>query len=166
MFDWVDHDTGETGQGKIQPVTREAFASWRDALPSTGAFAAEACTGWRFVIEALVAAGFEAHLAEPADTAKLRGPKRRVKTDKRDARHLRELLEIGWLPEAWIPPAHILDLRETVRLRKTLVDTRTQWRQRISAVLYHHGLPKTAWLRSYARRQPECHALMDHRASM
>jgi transposase len=28
-----------------------------------------------------------------------------------------------------------------VRLRKTLIDQRTQWKQRIHAVLFHHGLP-------------------------
>jgi transposase len=28
-----------------------------------------------------------------------------------------------------------------VRLRKTLVDQRTAWQQRLHAVLFHHGLP-------------------------
>ncbi|MCA1679080.1 MAG: transposase [Actinobacteria bacterium] len=45
------------------------------------------------------------------------------------------------LPECWIAPAHILDLRAKVRLRKTLVDQRTEWLQRIHAVLFHHGVP-------------------------
>lgn len=142
-FDWVDHDTGETGRGRVGPATREMFRSWLATLPSReGAFAVEACTGWRFVVEELARVGFEAHLAEPADTATLRGKKKRAKTDKADARHERELLEQGRLPESWIPPAHILDLRELVRLRKTLIDQRTQWKQRIHAVLFHHGLPK------------------------
>jgi transposase len=51
------------------------------------------------------------------------------------------LLEQGRLPESWIPPVHILDLRELVRLRKTLGDQRVSWQQRILAVLFHHGLP-------------------------
>ena len=46
------------------------------------AFAVEACTGWRYVAEELAAAGIEAHLAEPADTATLRGRKKRTKTDR------------------------------------------------------------------------------------
>jgi hypothetical protein len=54
---------------------------------------------------------------------------------------LRELLEQGRLPQAWIPPAHLLELRVLVRLRKTLVDERTAWQQRLHAVLFHHGLP-------------------------
>jgi transposase len=59
-----------------------------------------------------------------------------------DARHLRELLMIKRLPESWIPPAHILDLRARVRLRHTLSEQRSEWQQRIQATLYHHGCPQ------------------------
>jgi transposase len=46
------------------------------------------------------------------------------------------------LPESWIPPDHVLDLRARVRLRHTLADQRGEWQQRIQAVLYHHGVPR------------------------
>jgi transposase len=142
-FDWVDRETGEARRGQFAPATREVLRGWLGELPAGGGdVAVEGCTGWRFVVEELQAAGVTAHLAEPADTAALRGRKRRAKTDRADARHLRELLEQDRLPESWIAPAHILDLRELVRLRKTLIDQRTQWKQRIHAVLFHHGLPK------------------------
>jgi hypothetical protein len=59
-----------------------------------------------------------------------------------DAKHLRDLLMISRLPESWIPPDHILDLRARVRLRHTLSQQRGEWQQRIQAVLYHHGLPQ------------------------
>ena len=77
-----------------------------------------------------------------SETSGLRGPKKRAKTDWADARHLRELLLIGRLPESWIPPGHILDLRAWVRLRHTLSHQRTEWQQRIQSVLYHHGCPR------------------------
>ena len=85
-----------------------------------------------------------AHLAEPAETSALRGNKKRAKNDRADARHLRELLQAGRLPESWIGPDHILDLRARVRLRHWLVDDRGEWQQRMQAVLYHHGVPKRA----------------------
>ncbi|MGH8887575.1 MAG: transposase [Egibacteraceae bacterium] len=94
--------------------------------------------------EELTRAGFAAHVAEPAETAHPRGPKRRAKTDRADARHARQLLEQGRLPCSWIPPGHIGDLRVLVRLRKTLADERTCWPQRIHALLLHHGLPRPA----------------------
>ena len=49
---------------------------------------------------------------------------------------------IGRLPESWIAPEHILDLRARVRLRHTLSHQRGEWQQRIQAVLYHHGCPQ------------------------
>ena len=97
-------------------------------------------TGWRFVVEECARAGIAVRLAEPAETRERQDRKRRAKTDKLDARLLRELLMQGRLPESWIAPAHILDLRAKVRLRKTLVDQRTEWLQRIHAVLFHHGV--------------------------
>ena len=98
--------------------------------------------GWRFVVEELRRVGAVVHLAEPAETAELRGSKKRAKSDRADARHLRELLMIERLPESWIPPDHILDLRARVRLRHTLSEQRGEWQQRIQATLYHHGCPQ------------------------
>lgn len=154
-FDWVDDWTGEARRGRIVPATRAGLREWLAALPAAhGEFAVEGCTGWRFVVEELAAAGFVAHLGDPGEVAALRGSKRRAKTDRADARHLRELLEQRRLPESWIPPAHIVDLRTTVRLRKTLVDERTHWCQRIHAQLFHHGVPVPSHgLRTAATRQ-------------
>ena len=104
--------------------------------------ALEATTGWRFVVEELERIGAEVHLAEPAEAAALKGKKKRAKTDFADARHLRELLLVGRLPESWIPPAHILDLRARVRARHLLSQQRTEWQQRMHSVLYHHGVPQ------------------------
>jgi transposase len=153
-FDWVDRDSGQAHRGRIAPATRAGRRAWLGKLPSAeGAFAVEGCTGWRFVVEEHQAAGLVTQLAEPAETSSRRGLKRRAKTDRSDARLLRELLEQGWLPSSWIPPAWIGDLRTTVRLRKTLVDQRTAFKQRIHAVLFHHGLPRpTQELLSQATR--------------
>jgi transposase len=142
-FDYLDTDTGEVRRGRIAPATRDRFRDWLTTLPEVhpAAFAVEACTGWRFVVEELHAAGITAHLAEVADTMALRGPKRRAKTDWADARHLRQLLLAGALPEAWIPPAHVLETRARIRMHKTLVDERTAWQQRIKAALFHQGVP-------------------------
>jgi transposase len=142
-FDALDDVTGEVQRGRIAPADRLAVRRFLASLPSGQIdVALEATTGWRFIVEELVAAGATAHLAEPAETANLRGRKARAKTDRADARHLRELLQQGRLPEAWAPPPEILELRQRVRLRKTLVDERTAWQQRIHALLFHHGIPR------------------------
>jgi transposase len=139
-FDALDTVTGELVRGRIE-ATPEAVAGWVSRFSGREVHVAlEACTGWFFVTEALEGAGAVAHLAEPAETRAQRGPKRRAKTDREDARWLRMLLHEGRLPEAWIPPKHICELRTLTRLRKTLVDDRTRWLQRIHATLFHFGV--------------------------
>jgi transposase len=93
-FDALDDVTGEVMGGRITPADRLALRRFLGSLP-TGQVdvALEATTGWRFIVEELVAAGATAHLAEPAETANLRGRRARAKTDRADARHLRELLQ-------------------------------------------------------------------------
>jgi transposase len=139
-FDYADSATGEVQRGRVVGGTREVLREWLHGVEGPGDFALEATTGWRYVAEELAAAGFQPHLADPAETAARKSPKRRAKTDKSDARHLRMLLAEGRLPEAWIPPAHILELRAQVRLRKSIVEERTEWTQRIRATLMHHGV--------------------------
>jgi transposase len=142
-FDYLDAVTGEVQRGRVMPADREHLRQWlaRFAGQDEVHFALEGCTGWRYVVEELTAAGITAHLAEPADTAALRGRKRHAKTDKTDSRHIRSHLAAGDLPECWIPPAHVLEARATVRLYKDLLDERGGWHQRIAATLFHQGVP-------------------------
>jgi transposase len=140
--EWIDTATGEIGRSRVAPAHRESVRRFLQRFRGMELeVALEATTGWRFVVEELRRTGARVHLAEPAETSALRGNKKRAKTDRADARHLRELLMVGRLPESWISPEHLLDLRARVRLRHTLVDQRGEWQQRIHAVLYHHGLP-------------------------
>jgi len=142
-FDYLDLVTGEVKRGQVTPADRAHLRAWlaRFEDPGEVAFAAEACTGWRYVIEELQRAGIEAHLAEPADTAAARGRKRRAKTDRADARLQRDLLTQGRLPECWIPPEHVLECRALMELYHDLRAEHTAWLQRVHAVLLHQGVP-------------------------
>jgi transposase len=141
--EWIDLETGEVQRTRVAPADRAAVRKFlRRFRGRELEVALEATTGWRFVIEELRRIGAVVHLAEPAETAGLRGPKRRAKGDRADARHLRELLMVKRLPESWIPPDHILDLRARVRQRHTLSEQRSEWQQRIQATLYDHGCPR------------------------
>jgi transposase len=142
-YELVDTETGEVKGGRICPADRESVRAFLRRFSHQHVEAVlEATTGWRFLVEELRAVGAEVHLAEPAETSARRGRKKRAKTDRADARHLRELLLAGRLPESWIPPEHLLELRSQVRLRHTLAEQRSEWQQRIQAQLYHHGVPR------------------------
>jgi len=140
-FDYVDTDTGEVSCGQVTCADRRRLAEWlvRFAGRDDVAFAAEACTGWRYVIEELQHAGVVAHLADPAETAAARGRKRRAKTDRADAKLLRCLLDEGRLPECYIPPTEVLEYRALLELYHDLRREHTAWLQRIHAVLFHQG---------------------------
>ncbi len=142
-YDHLDTVTGEVGVGRVAPATRVEFRRWLAGFDGQDAvFATEGCTGWRFVVEELQRAGVEAHLAEPADTATLRGRKKRAKTDRADARHLRSLLVEDRLPESWIPPAQVLEVRTQGRVYVAVMNQRRAWQQRIQAQLFHQGVAK------------------------
>src|SRR3984957_13120271 len=112
-FDYLDSVSGQVQRGQVAPADREHLRGWlaRVAGRDDVAIALEGGTGWRCVAEELAAAGITAHVAEPADTAFARGRKRHAKTGKTDARHLRQLLAEGRLPECWTPPARVLECR-------------------------------------------------------
>jgi hypothetical protein len=82
--------------------------------------AIEATYGWYWAVDALLAAGFEVHLTHPLGMKALR-KRKRVKTDPRDVYELANLLRRGSLPEAYISPPDLQELRELVRHRRQLL---------------------------------------------
>src|SRR5918998_1841612 len=151
-------ESGEVHRGKIRPATRESLREWLDEFTErfSGkqiAIAVEATTGWRYVIEELERAGIEPHLAEPAETKSLQGRKKRAKTDRLDAGHLRDLLVIERLPESWIPPEHIQEIRTLMRMRHTMIEERSAHQQRIHAQLFHNGYPQQRNVLAADRRE-------------
>jgi transposase len=150
----LDRETGELSRGRIAPAARAEVRAWLGQFVGCEAeFALEGTTGWRFVIEEIERAGHRAHLADPAETAARRGRKRRAKTDNADCDLQLRLLLAGELPESWIPPAHIIELRTRVRMRKMLIDQRTAWQQRVHAQLFQQGVPAGLRLRTQAGRE-------------
>src|SRR6266508_1466341 len=149
----LDRETGEVSRGRIAPAARLDVRAWLGRFAGCEVeFAIEGTTGWRFVVEEIERAGHRAHLADPAETAAKRGRKRRAKTDNADCDLQLRLLLAGELPESCIPPAQILELRTRVRMRKTLIDQRTAWQQRIQAQLFHQGVPAGLRVRTQAGR--------------
>ena len=69
----------------------------------------EATYGWYWAADVLEEAGAEVHLAHPLGVKAFAC--RRVKDDFRDAADLADLLRMGRLPEAWIAPAGVRELR-------------------------------------------------------
>jgi transposase len=101
----------------------------------------EATYGWHWAADTLAAAGAEVHLAHPLGVKAF--AYRRVKDDVRDAADLADLLRMGRLPEAWIAPREVRELREVTRYRQKLVGLRTSCRNQVHGVLAKLGIPVT-----------------------
>ena len=95
--------------------------------------ALEATYGWEWLADLLEEAGYDVHLAHPLRTQAIAAA--RVKTDAVDAKTLAHLLRTGLLPEAYIAPPELRDLRELLRHRAVLTRMRTAVKNRVHALL-------------------------------
>ncbi|KXA91590.1 hypothetical protein AKJ64_04645 [candidate division MSBL1 archaeon SCGC-AAA259E17] len=93
----------------------------------------EACYSWRPTYERLEEMDLDVKLAHPKKTEAV--SKARRKTDSIDARTLAHLLRTDMVPESYIPPKEIRELRELVRMRTNLVRDRTKLKARVRAEL-------------------------------
>lgn len=102
--------------------------------------ALEATYGWEWLADLLQDAGYELHLAHPLRTKAIASA--RVKTDAVDARTLAHLLRSDLLPEAYIAPRPLRDLRDLLRHRVALTRMRSALKNRVGAILAKQGIQR------------------------
>jgi transposase len=64
----------------------------------------------------------------------------RVKTDVRDTFILARLLAANLVPDVWVPPVHVREMRQLLSQRRQLVETHTQIVNRMHSVAHRHHL--------------------------
>jgi transposase len=64
----------------------------------------------------------------------------RVKTDIRDTLILARLLAANLVPDVWVPPAQVREMRQLLSQRRQLVETHTQILNRMHSVAHRHHL--------------------------
>ena len=138
----IDAQGNELGWVRIDNDPRALVAECRKAGRGVPV-AIEATYGWYWAVDALRAARFEVHLAHPLGMKALR-KRKRVKTDPADAYELANLLRLGSLPEAYISPPELRELRELVRHRRQLVKLSTAVKAGIRALLAKHNIRLSA----------------------
>src|SRR5262245_25329014 len=100
--------------------------------------ALEATYGWEWLADLLEAEGHELHLSHPLRTKAIAAA--RVKTDAVDARTLAHLLRTDLLPEAYVAPRDLRDLRDLLRHRVVLTRMRSALKNRVHALLARQGI--------------------------
>src|SRR6478736_9715625 len=136
----IDQD-GEVLANRNVPNGTETVLGVIGGLPSGTPAAFEAAFGWGWLVELLEGYGFEPHMVHPLQCKAIASA--RLKNDKVDAAILAQLLRAGLLPEAWIAPPPVRQLRALLRHRASLVRLGTQQRNRIHAVVADFGFDRS-----------------------
>jgi transposase len=118
----------------------QTFLELLEGIDGESKIALEATYGWEWLADVLEEAGYELHLAHPLRTKAIASA--RVKTDAVDARTLAHLLRADLLPEAYIAPRELRDLRDLLRHRVALTRMRSALKQRVGAILAKHGIQR------------------------
>jgi transposase len=116
------------------------FLELLEGIDGESRIALEATYGWEWLADLLEGAGYELHLAHPLRTKAIASA--RVKTDAVDARTLAHLLRADLLPEAYVAPRELRDLRDLLRHRVALTRIRSALKQRVGAILAKHGIQR------------------------
>jgi len=111
--------------------------SYLKTLEEATPVAVEASGGWYWFVDRLEQAGLDVRLVNPLEAKKRMAG--RHKTDPRDAAGLAMLLRNGTLPEVWIPPADLRDLRGLLRTRLALRRHTTILKNRVHGAVRRYG---------------------------
>lgn len=99
-----------------------------------------------YIYDIIEARGHDVKVAHPLKIKALTAG--RAKTDKNDAEMLAELLRLNAIPESYIPPKELRELRELTRFRQSLVRNSTTIKNQIHAILAMRGIVVPHVLRS------------------
>jgi transposase len=98
----------------------------------------EPVSQWYYYADLIEGLGVDVHLAHPMKTKAIASA--RIKTDKIDASILSDLLRADLLPEAYFSPPEVRSWKEQCRFRASLLNLRTQVKNKIHAILFKYSL--------------------------
>jgi transposase len=152
--------TGRVFERRLTP-DRGEILGWVRSLPGPVAVTYEAGPTGFGLARFLTAQGIDTLVAAPSKLQRPSGD--RVKTDRRDARHLARLLHLGEIVAVTVPSVEREAARDLVRAREDVRGDLMRARHRLSKLLLRQGIvyyggkpwtgPHDLWLRAQ-RRQP------------
>ncbi len=124
------------GEGTIE-ANRRAVDEWVHGLPGPwiGAMEATIFTGW--IYDHLVQHAVELKVAHPEMLKAITAAKK--KNDRADAERIADLLRVNLLPECYMLPTDIRELRRILRYRNHIVRTAVKMQNKMSGLLLEVG---------------------------
>jgi len=133
-----DYDGNGIMEKKIL-TDRAQVTEFIRSLPSDDiSVAVEPVSQWYVFADLLQNLGCEVHLAHPLKVKAIASA--RIKTDSIDASVLCDLLRSNLLPEAYFSPKEVRSWKEVVRHRASLMNLRTQTKNKVHAILHKQAL--------------------------
>jgi transposase len=137
----LNRSVGNSVERVIQAVSR---------FGSVAVCAVEACCGAAdFAHELRRRTGWDVRLAHPGYARRLKQSP--DKSDHDDAQLLADLVRVRYLPEVWLAPTEVRELRRLVRYRQQLKRSRIELKLQIRALLREERVkpPARAWTRAW-----------------
>lgn len=169
----LDTETGELWEGRLEHEAGQARRFY-DSLAGPVRVGMEAVGNSQWFERMLAEQKHELWIGDAAQIRRL--VVRQQKTDRRDARHILDLLLDGRFPRLWVPSTEMRDVRQLLRHRQKLVELRSQVKNQLQHLALNQGvrrkrrlwsvegrrvleqLPLEGWT---ARRRSELLALLD-----
>jgi len=145
----LDTETGELREGRLEHEHGEAKRFYQ-ALRGPVRVGMEAVGNSQWFEGMLAELGHELWIGDAARIRRL--VVRQQKTDRRDARHILDLLLDGRFPRLWVPSAEVRDMRQLLRHRQKLVELRTQVKNQLQHLALNQGVRRKRRLWSLAGR--------------
>ncbi len=135
----LDTETGTTEEHKLAHTTGEAEQFYRKlVLPALVGIEAVGNDQW--FVQLLQTLGHEVWVG---DAAQIRASYvRKQKTDRRDAKHILQLLVEGRFPRIWVPTTEMRDHRQLLIHRHKLVQIRTRVKNELQHLMLNQGVQK------------------------
>jgi transposase len=144
---WLDTDTGETREKKLDHASGEAERFYRQ-LAAPALIGMESTGNCQWFVEMATKSGHDVWIG---DAAKIRASEVRAqKHDRRDAELILKLLLEGRFPRIWIPSGEEKDLRQLLIHRYKLVRIRAQVKNELQHLAMNQGVTRKRKLWSKA----------------
>lgn len=149
---------------------RQQIGTFVRSFEAPLSLAVEPVSQWYTYADFLEELDVDVHLAHPMRVKAIASA--RIKTDKIDAAVLADLLRADLLPEAYFSSKEVRTWKELVRFRASLLNLRTQVKNKVHAILHKHALKHafsnlfggqgTKWLKSLQFKEPFASALKEY----
>lgn len=151
QYAMVDSATGELWEGRLEHEQGEARRFYQVLTGQTVRVGIEAVGNSQWFEQMLAEMGHELWIGDAAEIRRL--VVRKQKTDRRDAKHILDLLMSGRFPKLWVPSQQMRDVRQLLRHRQKLVEMRTQVKNQLQHLALNQGVRRKRRLWSVQGRR-------------